>query len=110
MNSLSASFSGTNDLKKTFALKYLIASSMISSSSVDFGAGPFFDGFENFKMKISPKVVNRYTVKTPIKRPSHFQFLEEMSLNFEMSLNYKKSNSNTFCGISCLFRLFLPYY
>ena len=27
------------------------------------------------------------TVKTPTKRPSHFEFLEEMSLNCEMSLN-----------------------
>ena len=36
------------------------------------------------------------TVKTPIKRPFYFHFLDEMSLNCEMSLDYKNSNFNTF--------------
>ena len=35
--------------------------------------------------------VNSYTVIVPIKRRAYFQFSDKMSLNFEMSLNYKSS-------------------
>ena len=48
-----------------------------------------------------------HTVKTPIKRPAYFHFLDKMSLNFELSLNYKISNFNIFCGV---FSLLLPIF
>ena len=42
------------------------------------------------------KRLRKNTVKTPIKRPPHFYFLDEMSLNCELSLNYKIPNFDIF--------------
>ena len=62
----------------------------------------FFSHVDNHNLK-------KITVKTSIKRPSYFHLSDEMSLNCELSLNYKTSNFNTFCGVFCFRSLFLPH-
>ena len=48
-----------------------------------------------------------YTVETPIKRLSYFNFLENLSLSCEMFLSYKKFKFETFCDN---FLLLQPIY
>ena len=62
----------------------------------------------NFKLSMLSLLLFLNTVKTPIKRHSYFHYLEELSNNCEIPLNYKNSKFKLFCLNFSLLWLFIP--